>query len=370
MTATEGVRYEWKMIDDAQIGSWDKRLSETQVPFAQYPFWNEAYRSLKISPIYLVCCVEGSPVTYAYVCILSIRVPGFRIGFVQKGPVTMLSNGLVDVGMLESLKVWATSEGFMCLRFMHFDPDFLERVKAVPSVLQEDAFPMWSGLSKHALLVDIRREEAQILAGFQAIARRDIKAAEKVGYEIATSDDPAVLLKNWGLFEALAERKGTNFFPRPVESWAEMIRQGRHIQGVSLHTASLRGKIIQAILVVRDAETAEYMIGALDLESLEGEASPSCLLHWHAMREARSKGCSYYNLGHPSGVVYQFKKKFRPEEVVAPPSVTMVIRPYHYWLWTKFMLEMLVPLWPMLRSILSKLRPRRLPTRSPLTAKA
>ena len=95
------------------------------------------------------------------------------------------------------------------------------------------------------------------------------------------------------------------------------------------------------------------MLGALDIERLGKNPSPACLLHWYAMKDSFKLGCKAYNLGPPSGAVYQFKRKFRPRSQVPPPPVTVAVNRPLYWLWTRLVLRVAVPMWPRFRSMLS-----------------
>jgi hypothetical protein len=58
--------------------------------------------------------------------------------------------------------------------------------------------------------------------------------------------------------------------------------------------------------------------------------SPSCLLHFRAMRDGYARGCTLYDLGSRSGPVYRFKSKFRPRECLHPMPVNLVLEPTTY----------------------------------------
>jgi len=344
------VAYRWERIDSSEVDSWNETLLKTSAPYYQYPFWNEPYRLVKLSPIYLAC--EHESARCAYLCILSLGLPGYRIGLVLNGPVNLNSHGPVETAVLESLKDWAGRNGFVFLRFAHLDSELIDRVLSLPSAKRENAFPFFGGVNQHALLVELRESEEEMLAGFQTVARYEIRAAGRIGYEISVSDRAEDFAEAWPVFQALAKRKGFSLY-RPMAGWMDLMRRASPLKGARLYTARLGSKIVQAILVVRDARIAEYVLGASNVDAMPGNISPGCLLHWRAMRESYQLGCKYYDLGPPSGVVYQFKRKFRPVARMGPPPVTLVTRPVSYWLWSRMLLRTIVPLWPRVRSVVT-----------------
>jgi hypothetical protein len=339
----------WHPIADSELDSWNERLLGTAASYVQFPFWNEAYRWLKFKPVYLACTPgqDGSPC--AYVCLLSIGVPGYRIGLINNGPVNLLADVPVPAMVLEALKHWASQNGFVFLRFSGFGSELLNQVGPTSRV---NAFPFLT-INNHPLLVELRESEDEMLAGFQKVARYEIRNARRVGYEITVSDDAKDLEEAWFLFPKLAKRKGFSL-RRPPFVWADIIRRASPQKCARLYTARLESRLVQAIIIVRDARMAEYKLGALDVEALSGNPSPSCLLHWHAMRDSYQLGCEYYDLGHPTGAVYKFKRKFRPVAKLYPPPVTLVIKPSSYRLWSEIVLPAFCQIWPQLLSLITR----------------
>jgi lipid II:glycine glycyltransferase (peptidoglycan interpeptide bridge formation enzyme) len=188
-----------------------------------------------------------------------------------------------------------------------------------------------------------------MLANFQPVARRKIKKASTVGYELSASDSPEAFEAVWPLFQKLSRRKAFTY--RPLASYLDLIRLGRLHQCARLYVASLNKRPVAAIFIVRDRINASYMSGALDIDALQGQESPSCLLHWHAMRDSYRLGVKYYLLGTRSGLVYQFKRQFRPSERVIPPPVILVLNRGSYRLWSAAVRNLL-PLWPRFKKLL------------------
>jgi hypothetical protein len=345
----------WSRISPAHIDRWNDVLLRTGASYHQYPFWTEPYRRMGVKPIYLGYGSNG--LFTAYACIQTVGVPGFRLGMIVDGPVGLQAESAVDEQVLLELTAWAKRAGYVFLKFSHYDPAFMGVVGALPNAEVVNAFPFF-GSQEEALVVELSDNEEAMLASFQAVCRYEIRAASRAGYEIVASDSAQDFAAVWPMFERLSQRKGFRLY-RPLDGWQDLILRASPNRCARLYSASLGSKTVQAIMVVRDARTAQYMLGALDIDELEKNPSPACLLHWHAMRDIYRLGCTTYNLGPPSGVVYQFKRKFRPVHHVPPPPITVVINKRLYWLWARLVLRAALPMWPYFRSLRSRTLHRR-----------
>jgi hypothetical protein len=338
----------WCEIAAAELAAWDRRLLSSDASLFQYPFWNEPFRRMRFSPRYLSYVVEGRP--RAYLCILSFGPPAARIGLIQRGPVSLTGEEALPVPALASLGRLAKRRGYIFLRFTHSRGETLDALPAVGRTEPLDPFPFYRD-ADHALIVEQGDDEAATLAGFQEVARRNIRKALQAGYEIEASTAPERFVAVWPLFQALAERKGFRY--RPLASYLDLLRLAEPGRCATLYTASLEGRSVGAILVLRDRTTAHYISGALDVTALGDGASPSCLLHWRAMRDLYQQGARFYNLGTRSGAVEQFKRKFRPLEVIHPSPVTLILNPTLYALWCASVLRVMPPLWRSVKRVIS-----------------
>ena len=342
--------YFWREIPCTEIFGWSETLLRTSGGYHQHPFWTEPYRRMGIRPVYLG--YGDSEVLTAYACIQSIGLPGFRLGIVVNGPVNLQSDVPVDERVLRSLTTWAKRAGYVFVKFSHRDAGFLGRVASLSNAEPVNAFPFFGGMNDE-LVVELRENEDEMLASFQSIARYEIRAALRAEYEIRVSDSPRDFAQIWPMIERLSVRRGFRVY-RPLAGWLDMIERASAQKCARIYSAHLASKTMQAILVVRDARTAEYMLGALDVDALGGNPSPACLLHWRAMRDAFALGCVAYALGTPSGKVFQFKRKFRPAHLLATEPVTVVTSRIRYWLWSKVILRTALPMWPRFRAMLSQ----------------
>ena len=346
----------WSVIAPDALPRWNARLLQTRASLFQYPYWNEPLRALHFAPRYLAYEAGGRQLAYA--CVLGIGVPGARVGLVQRGPVSLAPDDALRAGALGDLARWARRAGFAFLRFTHDDPAVLDEVAAVGGeggAERVDAFPFYRE-PQEELVVEQQADDAAVLAGFQPIARRNLRRAADVGFRLESSADPGTLARVWPLFEGLARRKRLSF--RPQASYRDLVALARPHDGACVHVAHLGDTPVQALLVVRDRDTAHYISGALDTVALGDTPSPSVLLHWHAMRDAyRRWGASRYDLGTRSGDVYPFKRKFRPVERRCPPPVTLPCNDTLLRLWMGAGLPMITRQWPRIKRALARSRP-------------
>jgi hypothetical protein len=329
------------------LPQWNERLLNTASHLHQYPFWNESLK-LKglIRPKYLVYRKDGRAM--AFVAILTSGVPPAAFGLIRLGPVT-LDRELAPDEALRSLIAWARRRGYMFLRITHSDPQWVAAASALKGAQKVEPLPMYASPT-HELRVELLKDEDKLLASFQNVVRREIRKCAEIGYQIHSSDSPELLVQAWPIFLKLCERKGRQFYRRSVESYRLLVQLAKVHNCAKLYTAHLGSRLVQAILVVRDYDTGHYIAGALDVDALCGQKpSPSCLLHWTAMKDLIRGGGTSYDLGLLGvGSLRIFKNKFHPARVDFPPPVTIPINPLFH-LWMK-----VLPGVPMLYSISTK----------------
>jgi len=323
---------QWVSIARSDLPQWNERLLKSAAHVHQYPFWNEPLKHLHLGRQYVVHRSGGRE--DAYVCLLWIGLPCLRIGIARGGPVSLREDGNVPPETVKQLRQWASRRGYIAVRFSHTDEKIIETVAASGGGDGSDPLPLYD-YPEHEMLVELSGDEQAMLAGFQTIARRDIRKASAAGYEIQVTDDPAVLERTKRIYAAMFSRKGRQVYRRPLASYAELIRLARRHQSVRVYTVLHGGTPVQSILILRDRDTAHYVIGALDVEALKDAPTPSCLLHWTAMREFQAMGVKRYSLGRGAGAVRTFKEKFHPTVAEYPRAHTAILRPRMYRLWMK-----------------------------------
>lgn len=337
-------RHVWQEIPYETAAAWTPRLLSTQASYTQYPYWIEPYRGRGYTPHYLV--YGSGTEAEAFAAVLLTGMPGFRLGVLARGPVSLQRSGSVSDSALENLVSWARGQGCIFLRCTHPEEELLARFSNFAPVEPFDAYPFLRD-PRNSLLVELQADDQATLKSFQSVARYEIRAAERAGYRIGVSGEPEETMRIWPMLERLAARKGFALSSRSRSAWLDIVKLAREHACVRQYSAWLGSERILTILVIRYGATAEYMLGALDFDAVKGRPSPSCLVHWAAMRDFRNLGCRLYNLGGPGdgqrNMVLQFKRKFHPDPRVLPPPVTLALDRARFNIWKAVLMRGFLP---------------------------
>ncbi len=316
----------WEEVPARAAPAWDRRLRQTNASFHQYPYWTEAQTSWRLRATYLVGSLDGEPVAF-----LSVLRYGFfrlRIGLVREGPAWLRPLDSAAIGeLLDSLADDLRRRGFVAVAFTHEDGDFLEHLAArAPS--NRDPLFSFAIDERESLCVALLESDEATAASFAPVARRDIRHAVELGFAIERPPLPQALDRAWPIWQRAHHQ--ALLYGRSRRNYAGLLRRGQEFDALRLYLATLDGVAIQAILVALAGERATYLIGGLDRAALGDRPSPSCLLHFRALRECHAAGCTEYDFGSRSGPVHRFKRKFRPRERQRGLPVNWVLDPSTY----------------------------------------
>jgi len=228
---------------------------------------------------------------------------------------------------LESLVAELRERGFVLACFTGPDAGALARIAGLAPSNREALFP-FPIAETESLVVPQASTDGMTSATFAPVARRDIRKAERVGFAVESADTDEALRVAWPIWMKVHQLR--NRYGRSRASWRRLLARARGLGTIRIYTASLDGRPVQSILVVRAGSRASYVMGALDRAALGDRPSPSCLLHFRAMRDSFAHGCALYDLGSRSGPVHRFKSKFRPREEVHPAPVNLILEPAIY----------------------------------------
>ena len=340
----------WRELRHAELDAWNERLlQEPTASIRQYPLFNEGLRGSgglwvtvpgryataiararrwTTTPRYVVH--ESGDGSTSFACIVSIGVPGFRVGCILDGPVTI--GGTPAGTAMRELVVWARRNSYVALRVTHSSKSFLDSLADAVRAEWIDGVPFYPRATSE-LYVDISADETTVASRFQAVARRNIRQARDAGYNITVDSDPAAMDRAWPAFQSRSARKGISY--RDLDTYKKVMRLAEPHRAAHLFTAWRDTTPIAAILNLQDRTTAHYFLGTIDTDALGDAPSPAALLHWEAMRHAVDRGATFYNLGTRSGPVYTFKAKFRPVEHERPDPLTLIVKPGLYSLWRR-----------------------------------
>ena len=320
----------WKEIDHSKLADWNKILSKTDAHLFQYPMWNEPFRKMFFKPMYLVLDERIK----LFVAILSIGISPFKIGLIQRGPVVISGNGLKKDNIM-ALKKWLRNKGYIFVRFTGRDDKIQSTIRSIHPTSEEEPFPFYRDLRNELVIYNKNTDE--LFKNFTKDCRYKIRRANKAGYIVKNTTSIDELISIWPLFEKIAKIKG--FKRRPLSSFVELFQCSKGKKSVRLFSVHYNGNLVAARIMIRDKNNVFSLSSALDRDAIYKNVSPGLLLHWEAMQYYFARGIKVYNFGSRSGIVYEFKNSFHPEELINSQPVTMIISPYFYNLWSKLALK-------------------------------
>ncbi len=167
------------------------------------------------------------------------------------------------------------------------------------------------------LVVDIRNSEEKILARMKPKTRYNIGLASRKGVRVEEASQK-YLPRFYELYLQTAERNGF-----PVSGYEHFVALFHAHQNYSSHPEVLfllawhNHQLLAGAIVGISRGTAYYLYGASS--NSHRNLMGSYALHWEAMRQARLRGCTSYDMGavapaedpqHPFYGLYRFKTGF------------------------------------------------------------
>ena len=143
---------------------------------------------------------------------------------------------------------------------------------------------------KEVFLIDIAKNEEDILSDMKPKTRYNIRLAEKKGVDIRRGSE--YLDDFLRLTGAMAKRQGIT--PHPDEYYRKMLEVIPE-DILKLYVARYQGKIISADLVVFYDGVATYLHGASD-DNFRNVMAPH-LLKWREIQDAKKAGCKKFDFG-------------------------------------------------------------------------
>lgn len=141
---------------------------------------------------------------------------------------------------------------------------------------------------RQTLIVDLSKSEAEILSLMHQKTRYNIRLAEKKGVVIKHGRATAEQIDLWwNLLSTTGTRD--NFKLHPKFYYEKMF----NLPFVELWRAEYQGEILAMAIIVKYGDMATYVHGASSNSSRQLMAPH--LLHWEAMKSAKSAGLKYYD---------------------------------------------------------------------------
>jgi hypothetical protein len=346
----------WFEVRREDLALWNSVLLDSGTSLYQYPFWNEPYRPLWLTPRYVAWGTQDRPLAFVSILTMGFGSAGFKspkIGLVFRGPSCIHSRCELSDKAISELVEWGRKQGYVFIRFTHSDPEVLRQLTASSHAENFDAFPYFLDypVLSPDYIVEQHDDDNETLAAFDREIRRKIRRATEQGYEFCADDSPEALAKAWPIYQDCARRK--NFrLERPLSVYMETMHRAREHNCARLYSVHMNGEMVGSTLVFRDRDTAHSLLAAFDAD----HRNAAVALHWNAMRDMYRMGARRYNLGPGPGSLARFKQQFCNLPAASPDVLTVVLNENLFGIWRKFVFPVARDLRPVLRKILSRVK--------------
>ncbi len=213
------------------------------------------------------------------------------IAYVPRGPVVDWGNP----GPVRSLISELTDEARRHRAiFVRIEPNLQDEERSLPDqLLVEMGYrPVDRPIQpRRTIMVDIAGTEDEILSRMKQKTRYNIRLAERKGVRVRQGgwDDLPAFVQ---LMEATGGRQ--EFGVHSAAYYRMVYDQFAAHDRVGLLVAEYAGQMLAAVMVFTLGPTAWYLYGASSDE--ERQRMPAYLLQWEAMRWAKARGCTQYDL--------------------------------------------------------------------------
>ncbi len=191
--------------------------------------------------------------------------------------------------LIDYLKKLAKEEGCAFVRISPLLDDdeknklLFKNLKFKPAPIHMHAEIMW--------ILDLRPDEEKLLADMRKTTRYLVRKSEKEGVEIFQKND----IEGVEMFNQLYRKtiKRQHFAPFSLEYLKNEFSSFAENNRISVLFAKYQGEIISGAIIVFYGNSAFYHHGA---SSLKYQKIPAAyLLQWEIIKEAKRRGCNFYN---------------------------------------------------------------------------
>ncbi|MDD3190966.1 MAG: peptidoglycan bridge formation glycyltransferase FemA/FemB family protein [Candidatus Pacebacteria bacterium] len=302
---------EFLKVEKDKREEWDGFIRKNKPEcFLQSFGWGDFQRSVGNSV--LRYAVSDGNQFVAVASVLERKSHGLKYWYIPRGPVTMEEEACKseenfgesklcaasrdeEIGLmtfiLVEIKKEARKKGVI---FLRMDPAW---DKKFSFIFSEMGLMSVGGIvqPKDTLILDIRKNEDELLCEMKQKTRYNVRLAEKKGVKILAQDFSEKNFEDfWGLTMETAKRDGITTHDR--EYYHEMLRMlGSGSEGLEakLYSARYEGKTIAANIVLRFGDCAIYLHGASSDKSRNLMAP--YLLQWNQIKDMKNAGCKSYD---------------------------------------------------------------------------
>ena len=271
------MNYNTKIEGEVDAAAWEAFLrSHPETHILQTAAWGELKSGFGWYALRLIVGEAGAQVLFR-------PLPGgFTVAYIPKGPV----------GPRESWEALWPEVDTLCKReravFLKVEPDLWEDDPAavLPPRFRESPHAIQP---RRTLVVSLEGEEDAILARMKQKTRYNIRLAARKG----------ITVRPWGDLEAfyrlMSETGSRDGFGVHAAAYYQKAYELFHPRGeAELLVAEYEGEPLAALMVFARGSRAWYFYGAST--GRHRNKMPTYLLQWEAMRWAKQRGCTQYDL--------------------------------------------------------------------------
>jgi peptidoglycan pentaglycine glycine transferase (the first glycine) len=303
--------------------------------------WGEMKRTLNWRPVRLVLEREGGVAGVGqFLAYSTPLVPGVLM-YCPKGPWLPWEDEEAVRAFFRGVLAVGERRGAHTAKIEPEVPESKVRVKELLSEIGFHKF-RWNVNHKATLVVDLNRSEEDLLAKMKKGTRYGVRRAAREGVKVVEDNSPGAHDTFWRMHGEMVERK--NFWSRPPGYYSTVWRAMEDAGRAHLFFAEHEGDRLAAALFYTFGRKSIYMLGVSTRE--KPELQSAYLLQWEAMRWAKERGITYYDMwgiptpdeldeSHPLYGVYKFKAGFGGEMVEFVGSLDLPVSRARARLWDK-----------------------------------
>jgi lipid II:glycine glycyltransferase (peptidoglycan interpeptide bridge formation enzyme) len=322
----------------SEIGRWDELVvaNPDGGHILQTRAWGEFKRAWGWRPTYWIAQAGGKDVAVLF---LRRRAPGFgELWYAPKGP------GVRDAGAV--VEVLSDRQPMRSAFAVKVEPE----IEEAPAITRE-----WAAaglrkaqgdvqMSRATIIVDLDRDEDELLASFKSKTRYNIRLAGRRGVEVAPVEmTDANIATMYSLMATTRERAG--FFLRSEKYFRGYWELQAATGQAQLFFASWQGQVLAGLFATFLGSHGWYKDGGSIKE--HSDLMAPHLLQWEVMRWLRQRGVRTYDLvavppasqlteSHPLFGLYRFKSGFSEQVTEFVGTWDLPLRPRAYAAWERW----------------------------------
>ncbi len=290
-----------------------------------------------LGPMHRLAVADGDGRYLAAMLLIEDRAPllGFPFLYAPRGPVCDDPDGPAFPLLFAAAGDLARQRGCFMLKV---EPNVLDGDLAWLDALKRLHLHQnpYAAHPRRSWVLDVRPEEAALLAGMHEKWRYNIRLSQRRGVQVRAGASEADRATFYELYQITAARDG--FFIHPREHYDRILELFGARDAAVLLLAEFEGTPIAGLIAVKCGATTTYMFGASSNE--HRKQMPNHLLQWTAIQWAKAHGCAIYDFRAIAEVLepsedlyslYTYKQGYGGYSTLSLATHDMVYRAPIYW---------------------------------------